>query len=291
MDILANAHRLPVLDWSLNFFGGHEQSVADNWAVPLNKHQAFELIYVLKGQEGLNLGEREILINAHEFVLIPPGFEHTCHSVEHLTYFCFHFDIDEPDFIVHLIQSSPIYFPQNHPINKQITPILDKMDHLIRLNRLYSFDDKMKLQIYFSQFLSQLNSLTKLNTSETNSNKSRYAKVISERIKSKINDHVLYYTNPSGPNKKHNIPEIPKITDLIDSLQISPGYGNRVFKEVYGISPREYMSKLKMRWAQQMLAKPQFTIAEIAQALGYQNPTHFSRQYKRWTGISPKNYQ
>ncbi len=291
MDILASAHRLPVLDWNLTFFGGHEQAVEDNWSVPLNKHQVFEIIYVLKGQEALGIGKNEIIINAKEFVLIPPGFAHTCNSVKNLTYFCFHFDIDEPNFIVHLIQNAPIYFPENHIINKKITPILDNIDNLIRLNQLYSFDDKMILQIYFSQFLLQLNSLTKLNTNDTNSNKSKYAKLILERIKSEINDHVLYYTKLSRSYQKHNIPEIPKITNLIESLQISPSYGNHVFKEVYGVSPREYMSKLKIKWAQQMLTKPQFTIAEIAQALGYQNPTHFSRQYKRWTGISPKKYK
>lgn len=291
MDILKNAHRLPVLDWNLNFFGGHEQRVADNWAVPLNKHQAFELIYILDGQEQIELAHETLNIHKKEFVLIPPGFEHVCRAVKSLRYFCFHFDIDEPNFVIHLIQNSPFYFPKDNPINSQITPILDNMNTLITKNGLYSFEDKMLLQIYLSRFLLVLNSLAKLSSNNTDSNKSKYAKLISEKIKSDLNEYVLYFTNPNFPNKNSKIPDPPKVTNIIDTLRISTGYGNRLFKDVYGISPREYMSKLKIKWAQQMLAKPQFTIAEIALALGYQNPTHFSRQFKRWTGASPKKYR
>ncbi|WP_143875836.1 helix-turn-helix domain-containing protein, partial [Oenococcus oeni] len=53
----------------------------------------------------------------------------------------------------------------------------------------------------------------------------------------------------------------------------------------------DYLSKLKLKWAQQMLAKPQYNIDEIALVLGYSDSTHFSRQFKRWTGLSPKKYR
>lgn len=291
MDILKNAHRLPVLDWNLNFFGGHEQRVDDSWTVPLNKHQAFELIYILDGQEQIELAHEVLTIHKKEFVLIPPGFEHVCRAVKGLKYFCFHFDIDEPNFVIHLIQNSPFYFPKDSSINPKIIPILDNMNTLITNNGIYSFEDKMLLQIYLSKFLLVLNSLAKSSSNKTSSNKSKYAKLISEKIKSDLNEYVLYFTNPEFTTDNIKIPNPPKVTNIIESLRISPGYGNRLFKDVYGMSPREYMSKLKIKWAKKMLAKPQFTISEIALALGYQNPTHFSRQFKRWTGSAPKRYR
>lgn len=291
MDILQNAHRLPVLDWNLTFFGGHEQTVNDGWSVPLNKHQAFELIYVLHGQEKIEIANETLMLKSDDFVLIPPGFDHICTAIQNLKYFCFHFDIDDPNFIIHLIQNSPIYFPSTSQLNHKITPILDNMDITIKANGIYTFEDEVRIQIYLSQLLIVFNSLAELSTNTVDSNKSKYAKLISEKIKSEINEYVLFFTNADQTYNANDFPVPPKVTEIIKSLKISEGYGNRVFKEVYGFSPREYMSKLKIGWAQQMLSKPQFTINEIARALGYQNSTHFSRQFKRWTGETPKNYR
>ncbi|MFC6253333.1 hypothetical protein ACFP1H_01785 [Secundilactobacillus hailunensis] len=51
MNFLKNAKRLPVLDWNLTFFGAHEQTVNSDWRVPLEKHYAFECIYIIDGTE------------------------------------------------------------------------------------------------------------------------------------------------------------------------------------------------------------------------------------------------
>ncbi|WP_180366880.1 AraC family ligand binding domain-containing protein, partial [Oenococcus oeni] len=158
MNILKNAHRLPVLDWNLNFFGGHSQKVDDTWIVPLNKHQAFELIFVVNGQEIVNFEHDSYLLNSGDFVLIPPGFIHTVSALKNLTYFCFHFDIDDPSFVVGLIQNSPIYFPKDSSVNQEITPIIEDMNKMIS-SKVYSFEDKMNLQIYLSKMLLKFNSL------------------------------------------------------------------------------------------------------------------------------------
>lgn len=293
MNILKNAHRLPVLDWNLNFFGGHSQKVDDNWVVPLNKHQAFELIFVLSGREIVNFEHDSYVLNSGDFVLIPPGFIHTVAAVKNLTYFCFHFDIDDPNFVVRLIQNSPVYFPKNSFINQEITPIIKDMNRMIS-SRVYSFEDKMNLQIYLSKMLLTFNCLINKRSDIASSNQSKYAKTISEMIKNEFNDHVLYFAARSlggSDNQKIQIPEMPTIKHIMEATGISVGYGNRVFRSVYGFSPSEYLSKLKLKWAQQMLAKPQYNVDEIALVLGYSDSTHFSRQFKRWTGLSPKKYR
>ncbi|MGL2218221.1 AraC family transcriptional regulator [Oenococcus oeni] len=293
MNILKNAHRLPVLDWNLNFFGGHSQKVDDTWIVPLNKHQAFELIFVVNGQEIVNFEHDSYLLNSGDFVLIPPGFIHTVSALKNLTYFCFHFDIDDPSFVVGLIQNSPIYFPEDSSVNQEITPIIEDMNKMIS-SKVYSFEDKMNLQIYLSKMLLKFNSLINKQPTVIGSSQSKYAKTISEMIKNEFNDHVLYFATRflNGPdNQKIQVPEMPTIKHIMEATGISVGYGNRVFRSVYCLSPCDYLSKLKLKWAQQMLAKPQYNIDEIALVLGYSDSTHFSRQFKRWTGVSPKKYR
>jgi len=283
MDILKNAHRLPVLDWNLNFFGGHYQKVANAWQVPMDKHQAFELIFVIEGHEGLSIEHESYTLNQGDFVLIPPGFRHTAHAIDHLTYFCFHFDLDEPNFIVQLIQNSPIYFPKGEGLNRDICPILHELIALVSLSADYSFKDKMQIQIYLSQILMIFSELIPAKSAATNANQSRYAKIIAESLKSTLNDAILHPVDGDT--------EPISIADLMASIGISEGYGNRVFKDAYGFSPQKYLSELKLKWAKKMLLKPQFRVAEIAATLGYQNASHFSRQFKRWTKMSPKTYR
>jgi AraC-like DNA-binding protein len=40
-----------------------------------------------------------------------------------------------------------------------------------------------------------------------------------------------------------------------------------------------------------LLARADHSILEIAYSLGYSDPAHFTRAFKRWTGIGPKSYR
>ena len=83
------------------------------------------------GQECLTIEHEKYHLNQGDFVLIPPGFRHTAQAIDQLTYFCFHFDLNEPNFIVQLIQNSPVFFPKMDPINREIRPILGAMVELV----------------------------------------------------------------------------------------------------------------------------------------------------------------
>ena len=54
---------------------------------------------------------------------------------------------------------------------------------------------------------------------------------------------------------------------------------------------KKYLSDLKLSKAKLLLLKPKLSINDISLALGYQNMSSFSRQFKRWVGISPDNYR
>jgi AraC-like DNA-binding protein len=48
-----------------------------------------------------------------------------------------------------------------------------------------------------------------------------------------------------------------------------------------------------IRWkrAQHLLSRPGAHMTDVAKALGYADPSSFSRAFRRWTGISPRDYQ
>ncbi|WP_158861253.1 helix-turn-helix domain-containing protein [Lunatibacter salilacus] len=63
------------------------------------------------------------------------------------------------------------------------------------------------------------------------------------------------------------------------------------FKLQFGSSVFSYLLAYKMEQAKDLLKQSDLKIAEIAEELGYQHPTHFSAAFKKATGMLPKAYR
>ena len=71
---------------------------------------------------------------------------------------------------------------------------------------------------------------------------------------------------------------------------ISEAYLRRIFTEKYSLSPKEYIIKLRLDYAKQLLDSGQFSVNEVATMCGYFEPCHFSREFSKRTGNSPSEY-
>lgn len=64
-----------------------------------------------------------------------------------------------------------------------------------------------------------------------------------------------------------------------------------MFRNIYGYAPRQYLTKLKIAQAKRLLQMPDLSVIDISEALGYRDPAHFSRQFKKWTENTPYQYR
>ncbi len=78
--------------------------------------------------------------------------------------------------------------------------------------------------------------------------------------------------------------------ELASSLGISTVYFRKMFKEIIGMSPGNYIMMTKMKKAEEMLKSDYSSITDIAYSLGYNNVYEFSRGFKNFTGKSPLKY-
>jgi AraC-like DNA-binding protein len=79
--------------------------------------------------------------------------------------------------------------------------------------------------------------------------------------------------------------------ELARLAHLSPSRFFTVFKETLGICPSAYVQRLRMQQAQQRLINTEQGVAEIGMAVGYDDPFHFSRLFKKHYGISPSRYR
>lgn len=82
-----------------------------------------------------------------------------------------------------------------------------------------------------------------------------------------------------------------RLTDVSDYLGINYNYFSAIFRQSQGISPNEYLLRVRMRQSSQMLASLTMDIQTIANYVGYSDSLTFSKAFKRFFGVSPKNYR
>lgn len=78
---------------------------------------------------------------------------------------------------------------------------------------------------------------------------------------------------------------------LAEKSNISVVYFRKLFKECYGVSPGQYMLKIKIDKAKQLLKTGALTVTEISAKCGYSNVYHFCEIFKRKTGMTPTEYR
>ncbi len=83
-------------------------------------------------------------------------------------------------------------------------------------------------------------------------------------------------------NEKLNMAALAKRIDMSESHL----YQN--FKTITSLSPLQFQKKLRLEEAKRMLALRNIDISEIAFLVGYESPSHFSREYSRMFGMPPK---
>ena len=74
---------------------------------------------------------------------------------------------------------------------------------------------------------------------------------------------------------------------LSEAIGLSPSYFRKLFKEAYGISPMQYITKLRIATARDLLASGEFNVTEAAQMSGFNDIYYFSTVFKKETGLPP----
>lgn len=76
--------------------------------------------------------------------------------------------------------------------------------------------------------------------------------------------------------------------DMISkSIYLSPAYISKVFREEMGESPINYLIKIRLAKARELLLEGKHSIKSVARSVGYEDAYYFSKLYKKYHSVPP----
>lgn len=81
------------------------------------------------------------------------------------------------------------------------------------------------------------------------------------------------------------------VTDVSEHLFISPSHLSRLFREELDCTINDYLTRVRVEQAVEMMKKPEFSVAQVSKAVGFQNQSYFSKVFRKYIGVTPLIYK
>ncbi|MEP7187600.1 MAG: ATP-binding protein [Roseiflexaceae bacterium] len=78
---------------------------------------------------------------------------------------------------------------------------------------------------------------------------------------------------------------------IASAVGISQNYLSRIFQHELGMTPWDYLSRYRIKQAQDLLRDTEDSITEVAAQVGFEDPAYFSRVFRKQIGHSPQRYR
>jgi len=251
-------------------------------------HYFAEMIYVLEGTAGMYDGEQLYNVPKDGFIFFHSKSVHAIYAVdkEPLFYVVIKVDINK-------LNATPSYSP--------------------KLNNLFKSAQEKKMPVYFDPDFSVSHNCKKLFldcVTELNEKNYGYDLLIQSNL---YNIMMLIirkwqsmgFSIENSIFEKENVYDIDNITEYIDqhieepisvegiaeTCGISYSCFAKKFKKLYGMSCKEYIERFRIFKVEDYLVFTDFDLNYISQETGYADCSHMIRQFKKYRGITPKQFR
>jgi len=112
-----------------------------------------------------------------------------------------------------------------------------------------------------------------------------------QKAESKLSDRKHVYYRSFIKLLESSFKEQLRVTYYADKLGITSTYLTRLCREITGIPTQQILHERLILEAKRNLKYTGRGVAEIAYFLGFEDPSYFTRFFKRYSGITPRNYR
>ncbi|WP_282165240.1 AraC family transcriptional regulator [Cellulophaga baltica] len=261
-----------------------------DWKQRPVKNNFFELVLIKDGQGTQCINYNDYAYGKNSMFLLPPL---KCHS----------FTIEKPTRFVFLKFTDSFFKNVNRMTIdrnewfKEASYILSNYNQLpgdiikndLDRNHLESLVS-MILQESRSYGAESISLITSLMTSILeilirNIKKGTYFEVPKKNADDRITKMLTYI------NENIDKTELLKVENLAAVFMMSPTYVSEYFKKQVHMPLREYIIKAKLKLVEIRLLNSDFTLTQIADDLGFTDVSHLSKTFKRYSGVSIKEFK
>ena len=81
------------------------------------------------------------------------------------------------------------------------------------------------------------------------------------------------------------------LKDVANHVHLNPAYFSTIFKQSTGSSFKEYLNMVRIEESKRLLTNTNYSVIDISIAAGFEDQSYFSKVFKKYTGLTPKQYQ
>lgn len=262
------------IDLTLYQFGGEKCKPGHMFGPAARNHYLFH--YILHGQGTLRANNSSgVDVTYHlsegEGFMIFPG-QITTYVADHddpWEYMWIEFDglkVKETLSFVGLKMNTPVYHASFHD---QKTEMLKHMEHIVQSQDASPFDLIGHMYLMIDHLVHSI-------------------KKPENRSSNKLSEYYMHETNTFI--EEHYGDDIT-VEDIADHVGLNRSYFGKLFKKETGQTPQAFLMGYRMVKACEYLVQSNMSITDVASAVGYNNPLHFSRAFKNVYHVSPLNYR
>ena len=226
----------------------------------------YYLLYLVSGELNVSFPSKDMLIEAGTFLIFPPNcryrYSHT--------------------------NGSPIEYMWLHFTGSHVAETLEKYELNLfpKINKIEPDDAIiMRFQNIFNAFINH----DKFRENELSTLLERLMISLARRVSGEKKHTNLLNKSISYING--NYVKDLRVPDLAKMENLSVSRYNTLFKQVTGISPVEYIKKMRLNSACELLSATDLPIKTVSSMVGYTDSHFFSRIFKKSLGVSPAFYR
>ena len=231
------------------------------------QHEALELVYVDHGELHNLVGGTDILLRQQQLLLIDRNVWHMQYANLPVSFLTISFRADA-----------------SSPCSKLAGRCLNLSSRQVALMRQMLLENAASEYAYDSmESLLRLLLIDLLRHEQSSAQKSTHALPATNHAEQRIVDQLIQTVSANTGQKL-------SLQQLAASVHISTTYLHRIFRTQLGMTPGNYLAKIRIEESKLLLRDGSLSMGEVAKQLSFSSQQQFSRQFRSVTGMTPSEY-